>query len=128
MSDEDDVRAASQQFYAALNRVFNGDTTPMSEIWLHSPTVTALRPDGGREVGWAELSACMLLTMHRSSATSDKCGNNSHIQMPFSPWRWNLNLDGATNCVLPLVIAVTRCPMLMLSGSGCLNNLPKSGL
>jgi ketosteroid isomerase-like protein len=52
MSVEDDVRKASQKFYAALNRMVNGDGTSMADIWSHSSTVTTLHPIGGREVGW----------------------------------------------------------------------------
>ena len=57
MTSEDEIRAASKKFYAALNGVFNGDATGMNDIWLHSATVTAMRPNGGREVGWEELWA-----------------------------------------------------------------------
>ena len=56
---------------------------------------------------------CIDLMMHRSSATSERCGKSSHIQMPLFPWRWNLYMDGATSCVLPRVMAVTRCPKLV---------------
>lgn len=52
MSAEDDVRKASEQFYAALNRMANGDAGPLAEVWSHSPTVTTMHPIGGREVGW----------------------------------------------------------------------------
>jgi ketosteroid isomerase-like protein len=52
MSAEDDVRKASQQFYAALNRMVNGNADSMADIWAHSGTVTAMHPIGGRDVGW----------------------------------------------------------------------------
>lgn len=52
MSTEDEVRKASEQFYAALNRMANGDAGPLAEVWSHSPTVTTMHPIGGREVGW----------------------------------------------------------------------------
>jgi ketosteroid isomerase-like protein len=52
MSTEDEVRNASKQFYAALNRMLNGDTGPLAAIWLHSKTITTMHPIGGREVGW----------------------------------------------------------------------------
>ncbi|WP_434053165.1 MAG: nuclear transport factor 2 family protein [Roseibium sp.] len=55
MSDKEEVREASRAFYAALNSTFNKDATPMRDIWLHSPEVTAMRPNGGREVGWDSL-------------------------------------------------------------------------
>jgi ketosteroid isomerase-like protein len=55
MSTEDQVRKASEQFYAALNRMANGDASSMADIWSHSATVTTMHPIGGREVGWDEV-------------------------------------------------------------------------
>lgn len=52
MSTESDIRKASEQFYAGLNRMANGQSGALSAIWLHSPTVTSLHPIGGRQVGW----------------------------------------------------------------------------
>ncbi len=52
MSTEDAVRKASEQFYAAPNRMVNGDAGPLPDIWSHSAAVTAMQPIGGREVGW----------------------------------------------------------------------------
>ena len=51
MSD-DEVRKASAEFYAALNRMANGDAGPLANIWSHGAAVTTLHPIGGREVGW----------------------------------------------------------------------------
>lgn len=33
MTIEDDVRAASEKFYSALNRMLNGDAGPLGDIW-----------------------------------------------------------------------------------------------
>lgn len=55
MSAEDEVRQASEQFYAALNRMANGDASSMADAWSHSATVTTMHPIGGREVGWDEV-------------------------------------------------------------------------
>ena len=55
MSTEDEVREASEQFYAAVNRMITGDAAPLSEIWSHSDTVTTMHPIGGRQVGWDEV-------------------------------------------------------------------------
>jgi len=55
MSAENEVREASKQFYAALNRMANGDATPLSEIWSRGTTVTTMHPIGGRQVGWNEV-------------------------------------------------------------------------
>ena len=52
MSAQDDVRKASQQFYAALNRMAHGDAGTMADIWSHGESVTAMHPIGGRETGW----------------------------------------------------------------------------
>ncbi len=55
MATEDEVRQASDQFYAALNRMADGDASPMMEIWSHSSDVTTMHPLGGREVGWEQV-------------------------------------------------------------------------
>jgi ketosteroid isomerase-like protein len=52
MSAENEVRNASDQFYAALNRLFNGNADSMEGIWSHDSNVTVLHPIGGRTVGW----------------------------------------------------------------------------
>ncbi len=55
MTTEDEVHAASEKFYAALNRMLNGDAGSLGDIWSHSSTVTTMHPIGGREVGWNRL-------------------------------------------------------------------------
>jgi ketosteroid isomerase-like protein len=52
MNAQDEVRKASEDFYAALNRMANGDATSMVDIWSHGAEVTAMHPIGGRHVGW----------------------------------------------------------------------------
>jgi hypothetical protein len=52
MAAADNARNASDQFYAALNRMVTGDASSMAEIWSQSATVTTMHPIGGREVGW----------------------------------------------------------------------------
>ena len=52
VSDEAEVREASRQFYAALNRMANGDAGPLADIWSHGAAVTTMHPIGGRQVGW----------------------------------------------------------------------------
>jgi ketosteroid isomerase-like protein len=52
MSTEDEVGKASEQFYAALNRMVGGDARPMSDIWSQGAAVTAMHPIGGRHLGW----------------------------------------------------------------------------
>jgi ketosteroid isomerase-like protein len=57
MSTEDEVRNASNQFYAALNKMVNGSSQALSDIWSHSPAVTTMHPIGGRQVGWKDVWA-----------------------------------------------------------------------
>jgi ketosteroid isomerase-like protein len=57
MSTEDEVRKASEQFYAALNRMANGDASPLADIWSQGADVTTMHPIGGREVGWDKVHA-----------------------------------------------------------------------
>jgi len=57
MSIEEEVRSASAKFYAALNRMANGDSSSMADVWAHSASVTAMHPIGGREVGWDAVRA-----------------------------------------------------------------------
>jgi len=57
MSTEDEVRKASEQFYAALNRMANGDASSMAGVWSQGTDVTTMHPIGGREVGWQKVRA-----------------------------------------------------------------------
>lgn len=54
---ESEVRVASQRFYAALNRMAQGDASSMAEIWSQGPAVSALHPIGGRQIGWEAVGA-----------------------------------------------------------------------
>jgi ketosteroid isomerase-like protein len=53
MTIEDEVREASRKFYAGLNSMANGDSTPLADVWAQGTDVTTMHPIGGREVGWA---------------------------------------------------------------------------
>jgi len=55
MSTENEIRKTSEQFYAALNCMMNGDAGSLADIWSHSTAVTTLQPSGGRQVGWDEV-------------------------------------------------------------------------
>jgi ketosteroid isomerase-like protein len=57
MSTEDEVRNASNQFYAALNKMVKGSSQSLSDIWSHSSSVTTMHPIGGRQVGWKDVWA-----------------------------------------------------------------------
>lgn len=52
MSTEDEIRKASRQFYAGLNRMANGERGALADSWSHGPAVTTMHPIGGRQVGW----------------------------------------------------------------------------
>ena len=54
MAVADDVRQASEKFYAALNQMAAGDGSSMDAVWGHGNDVTALHPIGGRNEGWDE--------------------------------------------------------------------------
>lgn len=51
-ADEDAVRAANAEFYAALNSLFTGDAAPTMALWSHAHDITYMGPMGGLEVGW----------------------------------------------------------------------------
>ena len=55
MAAEDEVRQASDRFYAALNRMLKGDAGPLSEAWSHASDATTMHPLGGRQVGWEQV-------------------------------------------------------------------------
>jgi ketosteroid isomerase-like protein len=55
MPAEDEVRAASRQFYAALNSGLNGDVGPMADVWSRETDATTMHPNGGRQVGWDQV-------------------------------------------------------------------------
>ena len=55
MATDAEVRTASAQFYAALNRMIKGDASALNDIWSHSADVTTMHPIGGREVGWDQV-------------------------------------------------------------------------
>ena len=52
MSAEEQVREASERFYAALSRMAQGTIGTMDDIWSHGSDSTAMHPISGREVGW----------------------------------------------------------------------------
>jgi ketosteroid isomerase-like protein len=54
-ASSEDVRAAIDNFYVALNEMFAGDITRMREAWSHENDVTYMGPTGGLKVGWAQI-------------------------------------------------------------------------
>ncbi len=57
MAVEDEVRQASERFYAALNRMLKGEPGPMEEVWSHGSDASAMHPLGDRSLGWDEVRA-----------------------------------------------------------------------
>ena len=55
-ADEAGAKAANQSFYAALNKIFEGDVAPMQAIWSHASDVTYMGPTGQYEIGWANVA------------------------------------------------------------------------
>jgi len=52
MSAENEIRKASEQFYAGLSRMAKGERGALADSWSHSAAVTTMHPIGGRQVGW----------------------------------------------------------------------------
>jgi ketosteroid isomerase-like protein len=57
MAAEDEVRQASERFYAALTGMVNGDPGPLIAAWGHDGDVTAMHPIGERDEGWERVRA-----------------------------------------------------------------------
>jgi ketosteroid isomerase-like protein len=53
--DADAVRHAAEGFYSALNVLFTGDLSPMTEVWSRADDITYMGPDGGFQVGWRQI-------------------------------------------------------------------------
>ncbi|WP_322865437.1 YybH family protein [Aquicoccus sp. G2-2] len=51
MTNIDEVRRASAAFYAALNKMAQGDDAAMQDAWTKGDGVTAQHPIGGRDMG-----------------------------------------------------------------------------
>ncbi len=52
MADEEEVRGAVENFYAALNALFGGELGPMEKVWSHRDDVTYMGPGGSYQIGW----------------------------------------------------------------------------
>lgn len=52
MSALDQIRAASDRFYGALNQMAAGKAAPMADAWAQSEEVSAQHPIGGRDQGY----------------------------------------------------------------------------
>ncbi|WP_421722832.1 YybH family protein [Bauldia sp.] len=53
MADTDEVLAADETFFAALNAIFQGDIAPMEKLWSHQSDVIYMGPQPDLfEIGW----------------------------------------------------------------------------
>ena len=68
MSDEEQVRAASDAFYRALRQVCRRNAAPMSEVWHHDERVSTVHPMGSWVVGWEQVWATWQELAHVLSA------------------------------------------------------------
>ncbi len=55
MTNEQAVKAATDNFYKALNILFTGDGEPMKDAWAHGDEVTYMGPDGLYLIGWQKI-------------------------------------------------------------------------
>ena len=53
--DEQAVRNAAAQFYAALNEMFTGEVGQIKQVWSHADDVTYMGPGGGFQIGWDQV-------------------------------------------------------------------------
>lgn len=56
-SDESTVERATDNFYKAINAMFQGDIAPLKGVWSHADDITYMGPDGTVNVGWDETLA-----------------------------------------------------------------------
>ena len=52
----EELRAAVDEFFKALNMMFEGDPEPMKALWSQKGDVIFLAPDGETHKGWEEVS------------------------------------------------------------------------
>jgi ketosteroid isomerase-like protein len=93
MSTEDEVRNASNQFYAALNKMVNGSSQSLSDIWSHNPSVTTMHPIGGRQVGWKDVWATWDQTAQVASEGQVKL-EDQHIRV-FGDMAYEIGVENA---------------------------------
>lgn len=55
MSMDDELRAAHEAFYTALNQLAHGDASAMEAVWSHSPRATCAHPMGHWVYGWEQI-------------------------------------------------------------------------
>jgi ketosteroid isomerase-like protein len=66
----EEVRQASDRFYAALNQGLTGDTSEIFNSCSHADDVTTMHPLGGRQTGWPEVSGSWEMAVNAVSGGS----------------------------------------------------------
>lgn len=71
----EELRRAVEEFFKALNIMFEGDPEPMKALWSHKDDVIFLGPDGVMHKGWEDVSKSWEeeaeMKMHGSVEASD---------------------------------------------------------
>ncbi|MEM7443979.1 MAG: SgcJ/EcaC family oxidoreductase [Pseudomonadota bacterium] len=52
MDSKTDLEKAADQFFTALNALFDGDPGPMTELWSHADDIVYMGPSGRTLIGW----------------------------------------------------------------------------
>jgi ketosteroid isomerase-like protein len=55
MTNEQAILTATDNFYAALNVLFTGNSQSMKDAWSHADDVTYMGPDGLYLIGWTSI-------------------------------------------------------------------------
>ena len=55
MTDKQAVLAANTAFYAALNKMFIGESAPIEAVWSHGDDVLYMGPGGETHRGWSDI-------------------------------------------------------------------------
>ena len=72
------VRAAVDQWFAALNAMLNGDPEPLEAVYSHSDDVTYMSVEGTYRIGWSDTFADWKAQAEKSSGGSAE-GTDLHV-------------------------------------------------
>jgi ketosteroid isomerase-like protein len=78
--DEDDVRQASERFYAAVNAVLGGDASPMLAIWSRADDTTYCDTRGAIQCGRAALLAYWQQAAEQNAGSGARLSATAHEQ------------------------------------------------
>ena len=94
----DEVRQASDQFYAALRQGIGGDPSAMFEICSHGDDVTTMHPIGGRQVGWSQVRNIWDMAAHAMTGGNVEV-TDLHITMLGDDGAYTIGTETATTIV-----------------------------